>query len=222
MVNAMRILIADDHMVVRAGLRQILHADFPNAEFAEAQAHDEVVKKVTDSPEWDLVVLDVSMPGGNGLELLKFIKQTSSKIPVVMLSMHSEEQFGLRALRQGASSYLNKESAPTQLVAAVRAALEGKRYMSPFLSEKLASSSADDGHSHGLSQLSERELSVMRLLYEGLALKEIAARLNISTKTVSTYRQRLLTKLELKSNAELVQYSIKNQLVGSDVSVGPE
>jgi two-component system, NarL family, invasion response regulator UvrY len=212
----MRILIADDHSVVRTGLRQILLGDNPGACLEEAASCQEVREKIEQNPLWDLVLLDMSMPGGDGFELLKDLRQRIHRVPILVLSMYSEEQFGVRALKCGASGYLNKESAPTELLKAVHASLEGKRYVSPALADKLASSVADPTSATPWDRLSERELFVLRCLYEGLAIKEIAARLEISTKTVSTYRQRILTKLGFSSNAELVQFVLRHNLFSSD------
>lgn len=208
----MRILLADDHAVVRHGLKQILSESFPSAVCDEASSGEQALELVqANNPS--VVVLDMSLPDQSGLEVLRSIHRSHPKLPVVVLSAHPEEQFAVRTLKAGASGYLNKESAPEELVKAIRSAVRGGRYVSPRLAEKLAFDlqfvSARPVH----ETLSDREYQVMVMIAGGISLKEIANRLSVSIKTVSTYRSRVLEKLHLKSNAELVRYALQNRLI---------
>lgn len=208
----MRILIADDHAVVRSGIKQILVEAFKRASFGEASNGQEALERVWHE-HWDIVVLDVTMPGRNGLEVLKEIKQAKPTLPVVMLSMHPEDQFAVRLLKAGASGYMNKESAPAELVGAVRKAIAGGRYVSPALAEKMTEFIGTDVQTLPHERLSDREFLVLRLIASGKPVSTIARELNLSEKTVSTYRARLLQKMGLQNNAELVHYAFQNQLV---------
>lgn len=207
-----RILIADDHSVVRRGLRQILTEGFPNVQIDEVGDADSMIKKFMDS-EYDVVISDLSMPGRSGLEGLQQIKQINPKIPVLILSIYPEEQYALRLLKAGASGYLNKDLAPEELVNAVQRVLLGKRYITPTIAEKLASSldSASEKEPHEI--LSDREFSVLKMLATGKSVSEIAETLYLSVTTVSTYRARILTKMGLKTNADLTLYAIEHKLI---------
>jgi len=208
----MKILLTDDHAVVRRGLRQILAAEFKKAEFGEASNAQEAIKKLGEEP-WDIAVLDVTMPGRGGLEVLKEIKQTRPKLPVLMLSMHPEDQFAVRLLKAGASGYMNKESAPEELVGAVKKLLSGGRYVSPALAEKMASYLALDVQTTPHERLSDREFLVLRLIASGKPVGAIARELSLSVKTISTYRTRILEKTGMTNNAELTHYALQNHLV---------
>lgn len=208
----MRILITDDHAVVRQGLKQILAAEFKKAEFGEAGNAHESVKQVADG-KWDVVILDVTMPGRSGLEALKDIKQLRPKLPVLMLSMHPEDQFAVRMLKAGASGYMTKESAPEELVGAVRKVISGGRYVSPALAEKMASYLSIDVQTPPHERLSDREFLVLRMIASGKTVGVIAKDLSLSVKTISTYRTRILEKTGMANNAELTHYAIQNQLV---------
>lgn len=208
----MKILLTDDHAVVRRGLRQILAAEFKKAEFGEAANAQEAIKKLGEEP-WDIAVLDVTMPGRGGLEVLKEIKQTRPKLPVLMLSMHPEDQFAVRLLKAGASGYMNKESAPEELVGAVKKLLSGGRYVSPALAEKMASYLALDVQTTPHERLSDREFLVLRLIASGKPVGAIARELSLSVKTISTYRTRILEKTGMTNNAELTHYALQNHLV---------
>lgn len=208
----MRILITDDHAVVRQGLKQILAAEFKKAEFGEAGNAHESLKRVTES-QWDVVILDVTMPGRSGLEVLKDIKQLRPKLPVLMLSMHPEDQFAVRMLKAGASGYMTKESAPEELVGAVRKVISGGRYVSPALAEKMASYLSIDVQTPPHERLSDREFLVLRMIASGKTVGAIAKDLSLSVKTISTYRTRILEKTGMANNAELTHYAIQNHLV---------
>ena len=207
-----RILIVDDHSVVRRGLKQILVDEFKKAEFGEASNAGEALERVR-KEAWDAVVLDITMPGRSGLEALKEIKEAKPKLPVLVLSMHPEDQFAVRVLKSGASGYMTKESAPEELVGAVKKVLAGGRYVSPALAEKMASYLAIDTPKPPHERLSDREFVVLRMIASGKTASQIAEELSLSVKTVSTYRTRILEKTGMMSNAELTHYAIKNQLV---------
>lgn len=208
----MRILITDDHAVVRQGLKQILAEEFKRAEFGEASNVQEAIDKVW-KENWDVVVLDITMPGRSGLEVLKEIKKSRPKLPVLMLSMHPEDQFAVRLLKIGASGYMTKESAPQELVGAVKKVVAGGRYVSPALAEKMASYLAIDVQTPPHERLSDREFLVLRLIASGKTPTAIAKELGLSVKTISTYRMRILEKMTMSNNAELTHYAIQNQLV---------
>jgi hypothetical protein len=207
-----RILIADDHSVVRKGLRQILTEGFPSVQIDEVGDADTMIKKVMDS-EYDVVISDLSMPGRSGLEGLQQIKQINSKLPVLILSIYPEEQYAIRLLKAGASGYLNKDLAPEELVNAVQRVLLGKRYITPTIAEKLASSLDHPAEKDPHELLSDREFSVLKMLATGKSVSEIAETLYLSVTTVSTYRARILTKMALKTNADLTLYAIEHKLI---------
>lgn len=207
----MRILIADDHLVVRKGLKQILLEEFPSAEIDDVPDAEEMIRKVMDG-KWDVVVSDMTMPGRSGLDALQQIRQISPGLPVLILSFHSEEQYALRVLKAGASGYLNKGSAAEELVKAVQTVLLGKKYISVAVAEKLASSiSGGEKLSHEL--LSDREFDVMKLLAEGKSVSDIAEMLSLSVTTISTYRARIMTKMNMKTNSDLTKYALENKLI---------
>jgi two-component system invasion response regulator UvrY len=206
-----RILIADDHRIVREGLKQIL-AENPDMVVAdEASNGQEVLSKVWER-DYDVVLLDISMPGRSGLDILKQLKTDRPKVSVLVLSMYSEEQYAMRALRAGASGYMTKESAPDELIEAIRKVSAGRKYIGPTLAEKLAFSLADDDRPPH-ENLSDREYQVMCMIASGKTIKTIADELALSVKTISTYRTRILEKMQMKNNAELTHYSIQNHLV---------
>ena len=208
----MKILITDDHAVVRQGLKQILLEEFPRAEFGEATNAQEAIERVW-KENWDVVMLDITMPGRSGLEVLKEIKKSRPKLPVLVLSMHPEDQFAVRILKIGASGYMTKESAPNELVGAVRKVMAGGRYVSPSLAEKMASYLAIDVQTPPHERLSDREFLVLRLIASGKTPTAIARELALSVKTISTYRMRILEKMNMANTAELTHYAIQNQLV---------
>jgi two-component system invasion response regulator UvrY len=210
----MRILIADDHAVVRRGLRQILAEAFKRATFGEAANSQEALERVWKDP-WDIVILDLTMPGRSGLEVLKEMKRARPKLPVLILSMHPEDQFAVRLLKAGASGYMTKESAAEELVGAVNKAIAGGRYVSLPLAEKLASLIVHDVHVAPHENLSDREFMILRMIASGKPVSVIARELSLSVKTVSTYRARLLEKMNMSNNSELVHYAFQNELVES-------
>ncbi|HEY3128450.1 MAG TPA: response regulator transcription factor [Acidobacteriota bacterium] len=207
-----KVLIADDHAVVRKGLKQIL-SDWPDmGELGEAQNADEVFDLVK-RERWDIAILDIGMPGRGGLETLKDLKRLCPKLPVLVLSVYPEDQYGIRALRAGAAGYMTKESAPEELVKAIRKALAGGKYVSNSLAEKLARELATDAEVPLHQSLSDREYQVLCLIASGKAVGEIAEELSLSIKTISTYRVRILEKMHLKTNSEITRYAIENRLV---------
>src|SRR5216684_1406365 len=207
----MKILLADDHAVVRHGLKQILADEFKRATFGEARNAQEALNLVW-RESWDVAVLDITMPGRSGL-VLREIKKSRPKLPVLVLSMHPENQFAVRVLKRGASGYMTKESAPEELVGAIQKVLAGGRYVSPSLAEKLATYVSADTHKPPQELLSDREFQVLRLIASGKIVSEIARELSLSVKTISTYRTRILEKMGLRNNAELMHYAIQHQLV---------
>jgi DNA-binding NarL/FixJ family response regulator len=209
----MKILLTDDHAVVRHGLKQILADEFSKATFGEARNAQEALNKIW-KEHWDVVVLDITMPGRSGLEVLREIKKSKPKLPVLVLSMHPEGQFAVRVLKRGASGYMTKESAPEELVGAIKKVLAGGRYVSPSLAEKLATYlSGGEAQKAPQETLSDREFQVLRLIASGKIVSEIAKELSLSVKTISTYRSRILEKMGMKNNAELMHYAMQHQLV---------
>ncbi|MBI3876201.1 MAG: response regulator transcription factor [Verrucomicrobia bacterium] len=208
----MKILIADDHAVVRQGLKQILADDFKRATFGEAKNANEAISRVW-KDKWDIVILDITMPGRSGFEVLREIKRSHRNLPVLVLSMHPEDQFAVRVLKSGAAGYMTKESAPEALVGAVKKVLAGGRYVSPSLAERMASYLDIDVQKPPHERLSDREFQVLRMIASGKTVTEIAHEHSLSVKTISTYRTRILDKMAMKTNAELTHYAIQNQLV---------
>jgi len=207
----MQILIADDHAVVRRGLREILADALPGVRFAEAANGDEVLSLLAKS-HFSLILLDINMPRRSGLEVLKDVKVSYPRLPVIILSVQPEDQYAMRCLRAGASAYVNKDSAPEELANAARKVLSGGRYVSANLAEKLVARLSEPGDEPAHEQLSDRENEVMRMIVAGLPLTEIADRLRISVKTVSSYRTRILEKMQMKSNAELTRYAVAHHM----------
>jgi len=207
-----RLLIGDDHAVVRKGMKQILAETRDIVVADEAGNGREVLEKVQ-KDDFDMVLLDISMPGRDGLEVLKELKSLRPKLPVLMLSMYPEEQYAVRSLRSGASGYLTKDSAPDELISAIRKVSSGGKYVSASLAEKLAHKLGADMENPLHEALSDREYQVMCMIASGKAVKEIGEELSLSVKTVSTYRSRILNKMRLKGNAELTRYAIDNKLV---------
>ena len=207
-----RILVADDHTVVRRGLRQILLEGFPGAHVEEVGDAEDLIKNVVKS-EWDVVISDLSMPGRSGLDALQQIKQMQPNLPVLILSIHPEEQYALRVLKAGASGYLSKDMAPDELVNAVKKVMLGKKYITAAVAEKLAAM-LDQDHNKPLHEyLSDREFNVLKMLAAGRSVSEIAESLFLSVTTVSTYRSRIMAKMNLKNNAELTLYAMENKLL---------
>ena len=208
----MRVLIADDHAVFRRGLKETIGEVFPRVAFGEANSAQETVGHVR-LHDWNIVILDISMPGKSGLDILNDLKRLRPKLPILLLSMHPEEQYARRALRSGASGYLTKESVPEELKLAVRKIVAGGRYVSASLAEKLANDLRSGVEVPVHELLSDREFQVLRMIASGKTVKEIAEEIDLSVKTVSTYRARILEKTGLRTTADLIRYAFQAQLV---------
>lgn len=207
-----RVLVADDHDIVRKGVVSLFD-DHPDLAVAgEAATAPEVLEMVR-GDDWDLLILDLGMPGGEGLETLTRIRTAAPELPVIILSVHPEDRLAARLLRAGASGYVSKESASSELIVAVRRVLDGQRYVSPELASRLASSLAGEATELPHEALSDREFQVLVLLGEGQSVSDIADELSLSVKTVSTYKSRLLDKMEMDTNAELIRYAVEHDLV---------
>src|ERR1043166_246948 len=211
----MRILLTDDHALIRRGLAQVLTGAFPKVFVGEAQNATEALAQIRHQ-NWDVVVLDITLPGRSGIDILRDIKLARPGLPVLMLSMLPEEEFGRRVLKAGAAGFVAKGGAPEELVAAVRKVLAGGKYVSGSLAEKLAGDLRDDSDKPLHEKLSDREFQVMCLFASGKTNGQAAAALSLSVKTITTYRTRILEKLRLQNNAELTHYAIKNGLVRSE------
>jgi len=208
----LKVLIADDHALIREGMKKILKAAQEISVVREAQNAREVIEEVKKG-DLDVVILDISLPGKSGLELLKDLKQYYPKLPVLILSMHPEDRFAVRALKAGASGYVTKESAVDDLINAIRKVVQGRKYVSPALAEKLAFDLETDTGKPLHEGLSDREYQVMCLIAAGRSVRQIAAELFLSMSTVNTYRARILEKMNMKTDAELIRYAVQNQLI---------
>lgn len=207
-----KILVADDHSVVRCGVKSIIMDELASIEFGEAQNYPEILERLSEQP-WNLLITDISMPGGNILELLSYAKIQYPLLPVLVLSIHAEEQYAMHVLKAGAAGYLSKNSLTDELVIAVRKVLAGEKYISPEFAQKMAihSITRPDVPLHEL--LSSREFQVMLMIASGKSIKQISEELFLSVQTVSTYRRRILDKMNMKTQADIIQYAIKHQLV---------
>ena len=205
-----KILIADDHAIVREGLKQIL-AEEPDMKVTGEAGNASELFELLKKDVWNAVVLDINMPGKSGLEALKDLRKEYSDLPVLILSMYGEEQYGVRAIKAGASGYLKKASAPNEFVSAIRTIIKGKKYISPSLAENLAENISPGNH-HS-SKLSDREYEILRKITLSTSAEDIANELCISVHTVYSYRNRILEKLNLKTNVELTQYAMQNKLI---------
>lgn len=206
-----RILIIDDHEIVRDGLKNILSEQSEDNTFGEAGTLPEALALASEH-DWDVAVLDLSLGGRSGLEILKALKQMRRRLPVLILSMHSEEQYARRAFKAGAAGYITKDSSRAELVKAISKVAEGGRYISPTLAEELVIDLERGSDRPPHETLSDREFEVMRLIASGKSVSEIAAMLSLAVGTISTYRMRILKKMEMKSNAELTRYAVQNGL----------
>ena len=207
-----RVLVGDDHAVVRRGLRQIL-AETPDILVeGEAPTADEVIRLVREQ-RWDVVILDINLPGSSGLELLSDIRKERPLLPVLILTVYSEEQYAVRAIKAGAAGFLTKESAPDKLIEAVRKVASGGRYVSAELAETLASLFAGEDKGPPHERLSDREFEILKLLASGKTVSQIGVDLGLSVKTVSTHRTRILRKMNMKTNADLMHYAVRAHLV---------
>lgn len=212
MAAKIKILIADDHAIVREGLKQIVAEEKDIVVAGEAENAGKLMELLA-KEKWSLVVLDINMPGKSGLEALKDIKILYPDLPVLILSMFSEDQYGIRALKAGASGYLKKVSAPTELVTAIRKIVSGGKYINPSLAEKLAEKFGETKKELPHEKLSDREFQIMCNIAMGKSAEEMSKELSISINTVYTYRNRILEKMSMKSNVELTQYVLSNKLV---------
>ena len=208
----MKVLIADDHTIVREGLKKIL-SNVPEVESIEEAGNGQEVINMVAKTKFDIIILDISMPGKSGLEVLKELKQKNPKLTVLILSVQPEEQYAIRALKSGASGYISKSSASDELVNAIRTVHAGGKYITQEIAEKLIYEIEDDTVTPAHEKLSDREYQVMCMISSGKTIREIADYLCLSVKTVSTYRVRILEKMKLKNNSELTFYAIKNKLI---------
>ena len=207
-----RILLVDDHPVVRQGIKQVLSGAFSPAVVGEAANAEEGLTEVR-STEWDVLVLDLTLPGVSGIELLKDLRRERPALPVLVLSMHPPDQFARRAMNAGAAGYLTKDSAPTELVKAVTELIAGRRYLNPAVAEELVRHQRPERSLRAHEALSDREYQVLRMIASGLTVSQISTRLSLSVKTISTYRARVLEKMGMKTTAELMHYGIQQGLV---------
>ena len=207
-----RILLVDDHPIVRQGIKQVLVGAFQPALVGEAANAEEGLSEVRNTA-WDVLVLDLTLPGVSGLDLLKDLRRERPSLPVLVLSMHPPDQFARRAMNAGAAGYLTKDSAPTELVKAVSEVIAGRRYLNPLVIEDLVSRVQPDSERRPHEALSDREYQVLRMIASGLTVSQVATRLSLSVKTISTYRARVLEKMNMRTTAELMHYGIQQGLV---------
>ncbi|MEP7356138.1 MAG: response regulator transcription factor [Anaerolineales bacterium] len=212
LAGTLRILIADDHAVVRRGVSQILSGAFSPLEIREAASGQEVLAAIRQG-QWDLLILDIGMPGGSGLEIMPALKQHAPELRILVLTIHAEEQFALRLLKSGISGYLTKERAPEELISAVKKILAGGKYVSPMLAERIAMSLDTSVDKLLHESLSDREFQVMRMIASGLSVAQIAEALSLHVRTVGTFRRHILRKLNLKSTQEIAYYAIRAGLI---------
>jgi len=207
----LQFILADDHAIVRKGLRQILKDEFDNCVVTEVADANAVLKAI-EKESYHLLICDISMPGTSGLDLCKKARELKPDLPILILSMHGEEQYAIRAIKAGANGYLTKEGAPEELIKAVRSVLSGKKYVSSSLAMLMANHIGGMGKSELHESLSDRELDVLKHIASGKSLNKIAEAMHLSPNTISTYRSRILQKLNMKTNAALIQYAIEHQL----------
>ncbi|MDB6068603.1 MAG: Two component transcriptional regulator, LuxR family [Pedosphaera sp.] len=210
--SQVRILIVDDHVMIRQGLKQVLAADFSQAIFGEANDANEALEQIW-KQRWDVVLLDITMPGRSGLDVLKQIVEAQPNIAVLVLSMHPEDQYAVRVLKTGAAGYITKNTASEEVVGAVKKVLAGHKYVSSSLAESLASGLNATSATLRHEMLSDREYQVLRLIALGKSVKEIGFELSLSVKTISTYRTRIMEKMKLKTNADIIRYAVHEKLV---------
>ncbi len=207
-----RVLIADDHAIVRKGLKQIILNEYPSAFIGEVSDVESLVAQVI-KQNWDVIVTDISMPGRSGLEALHQIKEIKPEIPVLIMSMHPEDQYALRVLKAGASGYLNKDSVHDELIKAIQTVRIGRKFITPTIAEKLAGALSADSDKQPHELLSDREFDVFKKIAEGKTISEIATQLSLGATTVSTYRARILEKMSMKGNADMTRYALENKLI---------
>jgi two-component system, NarL family, invasion response regulator UvrY len=207
-----RVLIADDHAVVRKGLKQIIMDEFPSATIMEVSDVESLIMQVI-KEDWDVIICDISMPGRSGVDALEQVKQIKPEIPVLMMSMHHEDQYALRVLKAGASGYLNKSSVHEELIKAIHTVRIGRKYITPSIAEKLAGALNAPLGKQLHETLSNREFEILKMIASGKSISDIAAQLSLSATTVSTYRSRILEKMSMKSNADITRYALENGLI---------
>jgi DNA-binding NarL/FixJ family response regulator len=207
-----RILLVDDHVATQRGLREMIHGEFSNSEIGFATSETEALRAVT-AQRWEIAILDLSLPGRGGLELIATLKEMQPQLRILIYTMHSEKQFGVRALRAGADGYLTKDSPPEEIPKAIQRLLAGRRYISSEMAEQLTQAVQSENAGEEYQNLSHREDQVLRAIVLGKTLTEISTELNLSAKTITTYRSRILEKLKLSNNAELIRYAIRHKLV---------
>jgi two-component system invasion response regulator UvrY len=208
----LKILIADDHAVVRKGLRQILLEEYPSAQIGEVADAESLLSEIM-KDDWNIVITDMNMPGRSGLDALTQIKQMAPQLPVLIMSMYPEDQYALRVLKAGASGYLGKDNIHDDIIKAIQSVQLGKKYITPAVAEKLANALGDDNRLQPHETLSDREFEVLKLLASGKAVSDIASQLSLSATTVSTYRSRIMEKMNMKTNAELTRYALEKKLI---------
>lgn len=208
----MKILIADDHTVVRKGLTLILNEAYPHAKVDEVSDAVDLLKKIL-KETYTVIITDITMPGRSGIEIIKEIKEIAPKTPLLVLSIHAIEEYAVRAIKSGASGYLTKDSAADELVKAIEYILKGKRYITPEIAELLANSFGDNFEKLAHENLSDREFEVMKLIASGKTISEIGDMISLSVNTISTYRTRILEKMHMHSNTDLIKYAIEHNLV---------
>ena len=207
-----RILIADDHAIVRRGVKQIITDEFPSAIIVEVSDVESLIMRVM-KEDWDVIISDISMPGRSGVEALEQVKQIKPGIPVLMMSMHPEDQYALRVLKAGASGYLNKSSVHEELIKAIHTVRIGRKYITPSIAERLAGTLNTVAGKLLHEILSNREFEILKMIASGKSISEIAAQLSLSATTVSTYRSRILEKTSMKGNADITRYALENKLI---------
>lgn len=207
-----KILIADDHAIVRNGIKQFILREMPDAKITEVDNGNALLNEAR-AATFDIIISDISMPGRSGLEALQQLKDEFPKLPVLILSMHSEEHYAMRVLKAGASGYIAKDCAPDEMVKAIRQILSGRKYITQRMAEMLAENAGADSRGALHEKLSDREFDVLKKIGTGKTVTEIAAMLSLSANTVSTYRLRILEKMKLRTNAELIYYAIANKLI---------
>ena len=208
----LKILIADDHAVVRKGLKQILVEEYPSAKIGEVSDAEGLLNEVM-GDAWDIVISDMNMPGRSGLDALSQIKQVAPQLPVLIMSMYPEDQYALRVLKAGASGYLGKDNIHDDIIKAIQTVQLGKKYITPSIAEKLANALGESSDLQPHELLSDREFDVFKLLASGKAVSDIASQLSLSATTVSTYRSRIMEKMNMRTNAELTRYGLEKKLI---------
>lgn len=209
----LKVLIVDDHTMIRVGLREIIHKAFAGALIGEARDGEDALKQIR-KQNWDLAVMDISMPGRSGIDILQDIKLERPKLSVLIISMHKEDQFAMRVLKAGAAGFISKHSTSEELIKAIHKILAGEHYVSPAVAEKMICDLGQKTKNLPHESLSNREMQVLCMFATGKTNKQVASKLSLSVKTISTYRARILEKTRMKSNAELICYAIKNDLIG--------